>query len=150
MPASDVKISAPEANALAAQLHQLAGRVGRPRPLLERMRTVIAQGEAKAFESSGTSIGESWPPAVEPDRKLTSRLLVATGRLRSSLTTHGGDAEQTIRGTALYYGTNVPYAGYLQHGTGRMAARPFLGVSRDTARALMVLVDEYTTREAGQ
>ena len=46
---------------------------------------------------------------------------VDTGRLRNSISTAVDDSEE-----AAYIGTNVEYAPYVELGTSRMAARPFL------------------------
>lgn len=50
--------------------------------------------------------------------------MVDTGRLRGSIATEG----PTIDGgeCAVYIGTNVPYGAYLEHGTSRMPAYPWL------------------------
>lgn len=45
---------------------------------------------------------------------------VDTGRLRNSIT-------HAVEGDAVYIGTNVEYAPYVELGTSRMKARPFLG-----------------------
>lgn len=45
---------------------------------------------------------------------------VDTGRLRNSIT-------HAVEGDAVYIGTNVEYAPYVELGTSRMGARPFLG-----------------------
>ena len=45
---------------------------------------------------------------------------VDTGRLRNSIT-------HAVEGDAVYIGTNVEYAPYVELGTSRMPARPFLG-----------------------
>lgn len=77
-----------------------------------------------------------WEPWAESTRKGRVRkgnaalgLLFDTGRLLRSIT-----AEVKNRGKkggwALFVGTNVKYATYLQNGTEKMPARPFLGVSK--------------------
>ena len=49
---------------------------------------------------------------------------VDTGRLRSSISM---SAPQTERGSVtIHVGTNVEYAPFLEYGTSRMSARPFL------------------------
>lgn len=45
---------------------------------------------------------------------------VDTGRLRNSIS-------HAVEGDAVYIGTNVEYAPYVELGTSRMRARPFLG-----------------------
>lgn len=59
---------------------------------------------------------------------------VDTGRLRNSIT-------HAVEGDAVYIGTNVEYAPYVELGTSRMAARPYLRPAAenhgDEYRALM-------------
>ena len=64
--------------------------------------------EALAIEAEGNAVDE-----------ITRMKAVDTGRLRGSIS-HATDAE------AAYIGTNVEYAPYVELGTKRMAARPFL------------------------
>lgn len=48
---------------------------------------------------------------------------VDTGRLRSSIAT---EMSRDSKGVVAYVGSNVEYAIYLEMGTSRMAARPYL------------------------
>lgn len=61
---------------------------------------------------------------------------VDTGRLRNSITHAVDEGEQVV-----YIGTNVEYAPYVELGTTRMGARPFLGPAAsqhsDEYKALM-------------
>lgn len=52
---------------------------------------------------------------------LTDQKAVDTGRLRNSITNQVDMSEQ-----AVYIGTNVEYAAYVELGTSRMRARPYL------------------------
>ena len=61
---------------------------------------------------------------------LTDQNAVDTGRLRNSVTNQYDDS-------TVYVGTNVEYAPYIEFGTYRMEARPYL------APALEEHVDEY-------
>lgn len=53
-------------------------------------------------------------------------ILLATGKLKKSITTKGGDNITKIGRKNLILGTTVPYSRYLQEGTGKMPDRPFL------------------------
>lgn len=73
----------------------------------------------KAIKKGLTEIGiEAETNAVY---KITSYPAVDTGRLRNSIT-HAVDADEK----AAYIGTNVEYAPYVELGTIKMQARPFL------------------------
>ena len=61
--------------------------------------------------------------ALQVDRAAKQGCPVDTGRLRSSITNElGTDAD----GLVAVIGTNVDYAPYVELGTSRMAAQPFL------------------------
>jgi len=121
------------AQQLAHKLHSLATRIGDPQPALERMRQTLAHGEAEVWSSQGAAIGQHWPPPADPARKIDSRLLVATGALRNSLTS---PATGQVTEMTLSFGTDVPYGRFHQFGTSRMPARPFMGMPPDAQRQL--------------
>jgi HK97 gp10 family phage protein len=77
------------------------------------------------------------PPAVD------------TGRLRASIThrIEGGGWEKTTRG---YVGTNVIYGRYLEFGTSRMAARPWLIPALERHRKEIALMLKNATMNAVQ
>jgi phage gpG-like protein len=111
---------------LAAQLQRFAARVGDPHPALERMRALLARGEQEVWGTQGAAIGFHWAAPAEAERKSDPALLVATGALRSSLTSEGAGERATE--VELRFGTDVPYARFHQFGTGKMPARPILGI----------------------
>lgn len=73
--------------------------------LQSRIPTIL---EALGLQAEGNAISE-----------ITTLGAVDTGRLRGSIS-HATDSE------AAYVGTNVEYAPYVELGTYKMAARPFL------------------------
>jgi len=113
------------ASQLSQQLQRYATAVGDPRPALERLRRMLAQGEQQVFSTQGASIGVHWAAPVEADRKSDPALLVATGALRASLTGEGSGETSELQ---MRFGTDVPYAHFHQYGTSRMPARPFMGM----------------------
>jgi len=64
--------------------------------------------EALGIEAEGNAVDE-----------ITQMKAVDTGRLRGSIT-------HAVSGNDVYIGTNVEYAPYVELGTRKMAARPFL------------------------
>jgi len=57
------------------------------------------------------------------ERQAKEDCVVDTGRLRSSITSKVEQAEGDITGVV---GTNVEYASFIEQGTSKMAAQPFL------------------------
>jgi phage gpG-like protein len=124
---------------VGGQLDELASRVGNPQRFLERARRLLNAQEAQVWATDGGILGAHWAAAAEPDRKVDSRLLVASGALRAALTGNSG----SIRGTELTLPDSLPpYGVFHQYGTSKMAARPFLGFSQDFARQLLELYRE--------
>jgi HK97 gp10 family phage protein len=97
--------------------------------------TVSIRGEAAL---TSLLAGRSGPAAYMLARKAVlvesaakARCPVDTGRLRASITwALGGDSE----GVYADIGTNVLYAPYVELGTSRMRARPFLRPALSAAR----------------
>ena len=101
------------------------------------LRTVALylSSQAKlAFVNQASPDGVPWarfkrPPSVKRGGP-SAKLLRDTGILMGSLTgqTDSGHVEE-ITATSLRWGTNVRYGAFHQHGTKRMVARPFLGIT---------------------
>ncbi len=102
--------------ALAAILNSPQGGVGRD---LAR-RAVAVETAAKE------ATGGAFPPPSLPGEPPHLR----SGRLRASISWRLGEDEL---GLYADIGSNVEYAGYLEGGTDRMAARPFLEPSLSAA-----------------
>ncbi len=73
----------------------------------------------KAIENGLTAIGMTAEGHAK--RKITDYPAVDTGRLRNSITYKAVRTER-----AVYIGTNVEYAPYVELGTRKMRARPYL------------------------
>jgi len=115
-------------------------------PVWPKVAEVVRAALARGFEQEGNVYGRwapltaryaSWKRRHYPGKKI----LELTGRLKGSLTRRGhADAFQTETPQALFISSDVPYAPYHQHGTGRMVARPPLGLSgRDKASIAQVI-----------
>ena len=79
---------------------------------------------AELFESpSGEVARDLQRRALQVDRAAKRNCPVDTGRLRSSITNEVG---QDGEGLVAVIGTNVEYAPYVELGTSKMAAQPFL------------------------
>jgi phage gpG-like protein len=95
--------------ALAEILNSPDGPVGRD----------LARRAALVETAAKQEVGGAWPPPSQPGEPPHLR----TGRLRTSISWRLGADEA---GLYADIGSNVEYAGYLELGTDRMAARPFL------------------------
>jgi phage gp36-like protein/phage gpG-like protein len=100
----------------AAQVASPAFRQRVLKNVAEAARTEIVLG----FERSRDPYGNTWRPLQNPSRRRRGgRPLLDTGRLRSSWFV-GATANGIVART------NVTYAGFHQHGTRRMVARPMV------------------------
>lgn len=99
-------------------------------PLNETMREVKQIGQQSVrdqFTSSSTPEGANWPPRkVEGDGH---PLLIDTGDLMQSAVGSGAGRIEAIEGREFKIGTSVRYAKFHQHGTKKMPARKFMGMS---------------------
>ena len=76
-------------------------------------------GARTAREDLRRLVGTPYPPASTPGTPPHRR----TGRLQRSVFS---EVRERAKSISVYIGARAPYAGYLQRGTRRMAARPFL------------------------
>lgn len=87
--------------------------------------------EKAQFGSEG-SAGKSgkWQSLTSPYKEIKAKkwgdqpILQASGRLYKSLTANGADSVYEDSNLELTLGSSLPYAGYHQKGTRKMAARP--------------------------
>jgi phage gpG-like protein len=66
------------------------------------MRGIISENYEQIWRTEGAAIGEDWD----------GHTLVKTGRLRNSLT-NPGSLQVRVQGDLIIFGTNVPYAPYV-------------------------------------
>ena len=88
----------------------------------------------RGFQSSQSPFGDGWAPLKHPrpaGHNPGSRPLIDTGDLELSLIGEGEGNITQITNDSLVYGTSIPYAGFHQHGTSNIPARPFLNVNED-------------------
>lgn len=84
--------------------------------------------------------GTPWAPLSRNTRRKRGHgLLVDTGRLLGSIQASNTDTQAIV-------GTNVNYAGYLQYGTRKMPARPFLGLSKSNTDEVQQAVENFIKR----
>jgi len=78
-----------------------------------------------------------------------SKPLIDTGALRSSVTSQASGTVREISSNRLRFGTAIPYAAFHQHGTGRIPARPFLGINDEQAQRAVNLLRENLIKTLG-
>jgi len=134
------------ANELTAKFNRIGEKVKDPRGLLEQCRAIIQQQERMVWSSEGAALEGAWKSIVQPERKTSSQMLVASGALRESMS--GGSAGK-VRGATLRFHPKPFYGKFLQFGTVRMDARPFSGISDQTYRLIMRRFEDATGETLG-
>jgi phage gpG-like protein len=104
---------------LSRELLRFVGRADDMRPAFAAVRERFLKLEQEQFDSGGKYSG-GWKPLnpayvqAKERHGLEPNILVATGRLKKSLTQAGGDSVfETTRDSALF-GSNVPYGVFHQ------------------------------------
>lgn len=134
------------ANELTAKLNRIGDKLEDPREPLEACRRLLVRQEAEVWSSQGQALGYAWPPIAEPERKVDSRMLVATSALLYSMAEEGAG---TIRGGTLRIRPKPRYGFYHQFGLGHVPARPFSGISDNTYRLMMQAFERATGEVLG-
>ena len=101
------------------------------RAVLRTVGLYLASQAKRNFDQGQSPDGVPWAPLVRPSRKRggpTAKPLRDTGILMASMAA-GADHVEDIDAASLTWGTNVWYAGFHQHGTRRIPARPFIGLT---------------------
>lgn len=130
---------------LARQLTRLAGRFQGLTPVMASIGGLVEGSTRRRIAEEKTSPqGDPWAPlaartiAAKTSRsgKVRGGLLVDRGNLLRSIT-HEAAADSVIIGSVMLY------ARWLQEGTQRMEARPFLGLSEQDYRDIDDLLGDW-------
>lgn len=146
MPSNAAPTFTTNAAALTAKLNSASGKIEDPRALLEQCRRILSEQETEVWATEGAALEAAWKQAVQPDRKVNSELLVASGALKSSMS--DADAGR-IRGATLRIKVKPYYGFFHQFGTTKMDARPFSGISDNSMRLIMQRFQEATDQDLG-
>lgn len=130
-----IKVSKPPQKAMIDPIKQKWDK--RSEFMDEVGKDFLALARARIEREKADPMGKRWAPWAEATARARMRegsasggLLMRTGALRDSLYYElQGQDKVAIR-------TQNPYAGYLQNGTRRMPARPFLGTGPKETAAL--------------
>ena len=134
------------ANEFVGKLNEMGDRVADPRGLLEHCREIIRRQEEDVWGTEGAVLAGVWNAIVEPERKTNSEMLVASGKLKESMT---GPTAGSIRGMTLRFHPKPYYGFFHQFGTATMDARPYSGITDDTYREIMRAFQEATEADLG-
>ena len=129
---------------LRANLDQLVTRIKDRKALLRQVGEIEKEDIQRRIQIGKRSpSGVPWAPwrpstAIYRQRKGTASkgLLFDSGALYRSFKLKQDGDQVTV-------GTNVKYAPYLQFGTPKMNARPFMGLSKEATRSIAVLLDNF-------
>jgi phage gpG-like protein len=121
-------------------LDPITRRWARQRDFLEEVGATFAGIAIERIEKKKAGPdGVKWAPWASATRKARRKegsagtgLLLRTGALRDSIT-------YEVQGQKVSVKTDNPYAGYLQNGTNKMPARPFLGFGRVEEREMQTI-----------
>lgn len=107
---------------------------------------VLEQSHKAGFAAESSPSGSKWP-ALKPAtarRKGHDTILVESGRLEASLTEPShSDAVRTIGGEGMFWGTEVPYSGFHQKGSGKLPQREHVGMNEETVQVAVDLVADH-------
>lgn len=124
-------------------LQQAVDQLQRPEPLLEKIGQYLVSSTQARIRTTKTSPDGSpwapWSPATSLAKQRSGQggtLLLNSGRLFNSIT-------HQVSNDTVEVNSNAPYARFLQLGTRRMPARPFLGISKDDESAIAGLVRRH-------
>lgn len=139
------------ARVLEAQGARLAGLSFRAP--LKTTAFFLASRARQCFDESHDPSGVPWAPLKNPSARRGgpgAKPLRDTGMLMASLAGQGSGHVEQVSDVALAWGTNVSYAGYHQEGTGRIPARPFLGITPEMESRIVEIILDHVRRALTQ
>lgn len=121
-------------------------KLDNPRPLMQEIGDIIAEDIKNMISTRKTGpTDQPWAPWADSTRKARERkgnaalgLLVDSGTLLRSITSQVIGSHHTVQ-----IGTNVHYAEYLNNGTPKMPARPFIGISKRAQEGINQAIKQY-------
>lgn len=114
------------------KLQDTIAALDNPKPLLEEVGEILkASTIARILFTKQDPNGKAWAPwatstllSKTKRGTLSGGLLNETGALANSIKTQVASRQVTV-------GSDSPYGMFLQEGTSRMPARPFIGISKE-------------------
>lgn len=118
---------------------------------LEEVTRSYLKENRKNFILKGTGKYAPLSPkyAAQKSRKFGPLpILVVDGRLRDSVTDRQNqDSIRQVTKNIAVIGTRTPYAGFIQTGTNKMPARPFLFFTKDQEKRFTKIIEENTNKK---
>jgi phage virion morphogenesis protein len=116
----------------AEDLETLLDKLKNPKPALQEIgRMLVASTRERIKDTKRSPENRPWAAWSNGTRLARTKrgtaargLLYESGALLNSI-------QYQISGKTVIVGSNSPYASFLQDGTDRMPARPFVGISQD-------------------
>ena len=144
MGAANVSVNIKEIEALAKKLNGYALTSAQETALLKSLGVEIEAQISERIESTKRDPeGKTWADIADKTRRYLLKHfpsarppLWRTGELLDTI-------ESQVSGGVLLTGATKEYAGYLQEGTKRMPARPFIGLSAQDIADLADLIDAW-------
>lgn len=133
---------------IAARLNRLSVQLGNLRPVMGGIGGILATSTADRIRESKTAPdGSPWAEWTERTRAMRTD---DKGKVRGSLLLQSGMQGGLLRSItyeaskdSVVVGSGKHYAAYLQQGTRRMVARPFLGLSAQDYRDIDELLADF-------
>ena len=124
----------------------LRRKLENPRPLMQEIGDIITEDIRNMISTRKVGPDDRpWAPWAPSTAKARERkgnaalgLLVDSGTLLRSITSQVIGSHHTVQ-----IGTNVSYAQYLNQGTPKMPARPFLGISKRAQEGINQAIKLY-------
>ena len=139
---------------LSGSLNRLSAQLGNLRPVMGGIGGILAESTAARIRESKTAPdGSPWAEWTERSRAMRTR---KDGTVSGSLLLQSGMQGGLLRSItyeaskdSVVVGSGKHYAAYLQQGTRRMVARPFLGLSAQDYRDIDELLADFLSGAIG-
>lgn len=127
------------------KLGKLVKQLKNPREMMREVSDIIVEDiKERIIHTKTDPQGKRWAPwapstaeARQKDGTVALGLLYKTGDLANSIVA-------TMKGAKSFeVGSNAEYAKYLQEGTDKMPARPFVGISKRAQKGIKEVISQY-------
>lgn len=146
-----INIFAKGIDSLLVNLKEIETRISNYSPLLNQVGKIeLDETRKRILQTKMSPNGTPWLPwapstlAYRNKKGNASKgLLNDTGALLNSF-------KIIVKDKQVVVGTNLPYAKYLQDGTNKMPARPFIGLPVKSQESVSILIDKYVGLPKGK